>query len=520
MSRLLAHILSKKAADTVRQQLPEPADFDIEVKNTFIHFGGEKEEALPFDLLKMPLLVRGSTAPAAWRSEVSSDLPDEETDSFSGGSSFGETEEVGSQGDDDATDVPEEQPAYSEINWEIGSRKFDSRDTGATKTVTLVLGNTTYEFVLTIKPRQIGNGRGEANFRASEGCGSIQVKCNETVHAPCKMRLDVGGEITGCTIEHDFAEAATVTFPMEWNFRESLAGVERGSVVCVRFGAGLLPLAKAPKMLPLQRIPMPPVDMCDMVDGPDGMGPDDTGACSGDGFTTPSTLTPEATPRWTAADGQQSPVSQAAQLFEAQSPAQESYAGAIDWVPYWQDFYFDFCLRKADGGSLGLGVNGDDGVQLVVNDVAEDGAVAAWNRQCKDKDSAKVVLPGDRIICVNGKHDAAGMKHECKEALLLKITVARWVCTMYPAYVPTVWVPVPVPFPIMAPADEQCTSDIPQAGSQYDVAETSAGDMPTNAYDEAFPPLPSNEGLPASVEDASLAGEYPGPSGSSLTVWQ
>jgi len=89
---------------------------------------------------------------------------------------------------------------------------------------------------------------------------------------------------------------------------------------------------------------------------------------------------------------------------------------------------FSFTLRKADGTDLGLNVshNGDDKA-LRVEGVRPEGAVEAWNRQCVGSTASdKAVLPGDRIVSVNGVvNDPVKMLEECRDKQLLKITVTR-----------------------------------------------------------------------------------------------
>jgi hypothetical protein len=89
---------------------------------------------------------------------------------------------------------------------------------------------------------------------------------------------------------------------------------------------------------------------------------------------------------------------------------------------------FSFTLRKADGTDLGLNVSHhEDDKALRVEGVRPDGAVEAWNRQCVGSTaSEKAVLPGDRIVSVNGVvNNPAKMLEECRDRQLLKITVLR-----------------------------------------------------------------------------------------------
>jgi len=85
-------------------------------------------------------------------------------------------------------------------------------------------------------------------------------------------------------------------------------------------------------------------------------------------------------------------------------------------------------LRKADGTDLGLNISHhEDDKALRVEGVRPEGAVGAWNRQCVGSTSSeKAVIPGDRIVSINGVvNDPAKMLVECRDKQLLKITVTR-----------------------------------------------------------------------------------------------
>mmetsp|Transcript_11419 Transcript_11419/g.21582 ORF Transcript_11419/g.21582 Transcript_11419/m.21582 type:complete len:287 (-) Transcript_11419:175-1035(-) len=82
---------------------------------------------------------------------------------------------------------------------------------------------------------------------------------------------------------------------------------------------------------------------------------------------------------------------------------------------------FSLTLRRADTVPVGLHVQGDDG--LLVERILPGGAVEAWNRQCPG--DYREIRPGDRIIKINGREDAEGMRSECLQKLLLKMTVQR-----------------------------------------------------------------------------------------------
>merc|ERR1712060_109960 len=92
------------------------------------------------------------------------------------------------------------------------------------------------------------------------------------------------------------------------------------------------------------------------------------------------------------------------------------------------DAVFSFTLRKADDTELGLNVSHQEHDRvLCIEGVMADGAVDAWNRQCRGSALLeKVVFPGDKIISVNNvAYNADKMLEECKEKRLLRLTVAR-----------------------------------------------------------------------------------------------
>merc|ERR1712232_194096 len=70
---------------------------------------------------------------------------------------------------------------------------------------------------------------------------------------------------------------------------------------------------------------------------------------------------------------------------------------------------------------------------MVVLDVVPDGALAAWNKQCVGDFAGmglarlKAIVPGDRILRINGSWAFPEMHCECKANQLLKVFVCRGV---------------------------------------------------------------------------------------------
>ena len=85
-----------------------------------------------------------------------------------------------------------------------------------------------------------------------------------------------------------------------------------------------------------------------------------------------------------------------------------------------------FTLRRVGDVGLGLKVSWDsEDTQgpLLVTNVAQDGAIEAWNKLCNDP--RRVVKPGDFIVDINGARTPAAMCAQCRQTLLLRIRVER-----------------------------------------------------------------------------------------------
>jgi hypothetical protein len=63
---------------------------------------------------------------------------------------------------------------------------------------------------------------------------------------------------------------------------------------------------------------------------------------------------------------------------------------------------------------------------LIVTNILPGGAVEAWNKQCCGGPAAgKAVMPGDRIVKVNGVSNPEDMWSQCTEKQLLKFVIVR-----------------------------------------------------------------------------------------------
>lgn len=83
---------------------------------------------------------------------------------------------------------------------------------------------------------------------------------------------------------------------------------------------------------------------------------------------------------------------------------------------------FKLTLRRADNVPLGLEIRcAEDGKCLIVEAVRPGGAVEAWNRQCAG--DMREIRTGDLVVRINDSEDAEGMRQECLEKHLLRMTV-------------------------------------------------------------------------------------------------
>jgi hypothetical protein len=81
-------------------------------------------------------------------------------------------------------------------------------------------------------------------------------------------------------------------------------------------------------------------------------------------------------------------------------------------------------LRRVDGQPLGLEVRPDTDLScLHVERIQPGTVVEAWNRQCKGE--PRTILPGDRVVSVNGATKPDDMRKEFGQKLLLKLELVR-----------------------------------------------------------------------------------------------
>jgi hypothetical protein len=117
-----------------------------------------------------------------------------------------------------ATACVEEKPSAREEEachheWFPDVKKFSGKHTKVTKTENLPLG----EFAFMIHAHAISSERGGSSFQASDGKGTIHIKCNSGVLGLCAVQVTVGGE--SHTYTHNFLKDSICKIPKVFNFK-------------------------------------------------------------------------------------------------------------------------------------------------------------------------------------------------------------------------------------------------------------------------------------------------------------
>jgi len=84
---------------------------------------------------------------------------------------------------------------------------------------------------------------------------------------------------------------------------------------------------------------------------------------------------------------------------------------------------FNITLRRVEGEPLGMEVHQDDNEGLVVESIKGGTVVGAWNEQCQGE--RRVIMPGDRIVSVNGCSVPDDILQQCSTNVLLRIQLKR-----------------------------------------------------------------------------------------------
>ena len=102
---------------------------------------------------------------------------------------------------------------------------------------------------------------------------------------------------------------------------------------------------------------------------------------------------------------------------------------------------FSFTMRRADSYQWGLEFDADENDKtLVINRVVAGGAIDTWNKMgVQMRKTDRLVLPGDRIVRVNGiTDDTSRMATELRIKQLLELTIVRTEQKVLPVCTPLV----------------------------------------------------------------------------------
>lgn len=411
---------------------------DLPVKNGFIHFSVPRSNATEHK----GSLPRQRTAPAATlRSSMvtcASKAPGSTASVVSEENSSDVEEPSTPSSNPNATAAMEEK-----ATWHVDARKLRSRDTRVCTTLrprtSSGLESEAEDFVVTIYASSVSQKRGGSHFKAADGKGKFQIKCNGQRDKELAVRITVGpGSAAApkwsCCQKHNFSKNSFLQFhdqngkEQECRFLDFVESFVDHVTVIMEICAA--------------------EDAESWFDNQEDVTAEaiEEQASWTSPFASPRGGTSEGTPCQTTDEtAMPSPVSRDSPVPQSVWPLP---GGAV---------IFQFTIRRADGVELGMEVVPNYNTQeLEVKKVLEDGAVIAWNRLCTGPSSVKAVMPGDRVVSVN---DLSGccdrMLAECKDKQLLKLVVVRGECVhcCETWHDPVAWVPVAVPicapFPYM-----------------------------------------------------------------------
>ena len=85
--------------------------------------------------------------------------------------------------------------------------------------------------------------------------------------------------------------------------------------------------------------------------------------------------------------------------------------------------FLSITLRRDESNSLGLHYGWDDCEGYCIYAVTKDGAVEAWNKQCTT--AFRQILPGDRLVSVNGETSFRGIRNEVDNNVLYRLQIQK-----------------------------------------------------------------------------------------------
>lgn len=109
----------------------------------------------------------------------------------------------------------------SEIHWPVDARKLGSKDKQIISPSFQISPHASVKIM--IKPKSVGDRKGQASFHKAKGIGSLEVKSVEesTVAPTIRFCVSVGGQASYGPVKHDFGNGVCI-LPTEWDFRSAV----------------------------------------------------------------------------------------------------------------------------------------------------------------------------------------------------------------------------------------------------------------------------------------------------------
>jgi len=318
-------------------------------------------------------------------------------------------------------------PPMTPPEWLVDGRKLKGRDTRVSTSMHALVGDGPglEDFVVTIFPKPASNKRGGSSFKASDSVGRVQLKSKEPKDQEVSICITVGNLGTRCQ-KHNFARDPLMMFLGEWDFKAALDQMSDRPTVPITLR--LLPLENGHSLSGIGAAnPQPQSNLDAAIMDP--------------AIAAFSLMKPTQQPREMPVSERRQMVAQIRAHFLAEENAKAHYTAQPafqqpqEYPPYMcvgesRSRLFTVTIRRHDGVPLGLNVDRDQAVQeLVVGSIIPFGAAEAWNRVCfngQDQTlNQKAIVPGDRIVGINGRLDCEGMLEECRNQQLLKIYIVR-----------------------------------------------------------------------------------------------
>jgi hypothetical protein len=73
------------------------------------------------------------------------------------------------------------------VHWQGDARKLRTKDKQIVSPSFEVFPG--HAFKIMLKPKEMGDKKGQANFQRARGCGRVELKCIQSLHAPPTLRF-------------------------------------------------------------------------------------------------------------------------------------------------------------------------------------------------------------------------------------------------------------------------------------------------------------------------------------------